>query len=484
MRTRALLPLVLLVGVSTAPGQVSTQTSSDPGKNAQSSAVPDPSADDELQEWLFPVTKLNEHLPSWLRIGGQYRNRLEGPTGIGYTRTNDFYLLSRLRVHVKIQPKDWLIFYGEVQDSRIFFNHHIPNANPYEDTWTLWEGYAQVGSSTDGWVDVVGGRQVLAFGDERVIGPSNWLNVGRTFNVARVDIHHPGYKVSVFAASVVPGDSNDVHNAFPGNNLYGMYGSFDNIIPKTTFEPYVLWRVAPGASAFPETVGRGPLNEVTIGLHMKGELPADLDYAAEFDGQTGSLGASPIRAWAGYASFAKTFSKAPVSPRVFIEGNYASGTNNPRGRDWNTFDQIYPSNHDKYGFADLVGRRNLVQFRVGAEQGITRKWKLKEAFEGYWLATSNDNFYSSSGAISVPAHPGASRHIGNELDLIAEYQMNKGLTFGFGYARLLAGEFLTTTTPGHDYSYPFAYFQYNFSKSGFHYPVSSHKPPGIDPNQD
>ncbi len=59
--------------------------------------------------------------------------------------------------------------------------------------------------------------------------------------------------VSVFAASVVPGDNSDLHNALPGNNLYGVYGSFQNIIPKTTFEPYALWRVAAANSALPET---------------------------------------------------------------------------------------------------------------------------------------------------------------------------------------------------------------------------------------
>jgi hypothetical protein len=51
------------------------------------------------------------------------------------------------------------------------------------------------------------------------------------------------------------------------------------------------------------------------------------------------------------------------------------------------------------------------------EEEPTKKWKVKQQFESYWLATSNDNFYASSGAISVAAHPGASRHIGNELDL-------------------------------------------------------------------
>jgi hypothetical protein len=471
MRTHISLLLALFLGISMLPVRAQTQA------NPNSSTAHNPSANEsDDPSWLFPVATLDEVLPRWLQIGGEYRDRLEGPIGTSFANTSDFYVLDRLRVKVAIQPKDWLKFYGEVQDARIFFNHHIPNANPLEDSWTLWQGYAQVGNSTSGWVDALAGREVLLFGDERVIGPSNWLNVGRTFDVARVNLHHSGYDVSIFGSSVVPGSNTFLHRPIPGNNLYGIYGSFKNIIARATFEPYVLWRLAPGNFGLPETVGRGHLNEVTIGLHVKGTLPADFDYDTEFDGQTGSLGASSIGAWAGYAGVGKTFPKVAAAPRVFIEGNYASGTKNPKGRDWNTFDQLYPSNHDKFGFTDQVGRRNLVQFRVGVEESVGKKWKFKEAFEGFWLATSNDNFYSSSGAISVPATPGASRHIGNELDLVAEYEWNNGLSFGFGYARLFAGEFLKTTTPRHDYGYPYAYVEYNFSKSGFHFPITPNKP--------
>jgi hypothetical protein len=471
LRTYSRLLLAFFLGISILSDSAQAQT------NSNSNAAPGAGAvNSDSPSWLFPVEKLDAVLPWWFHIGGEYRDRLEGPTGIGFANTSDFYLLDRLRVKIRIEPKDWLTFFGEVQDSRIFFNHHIPNANPNEDSWTLWQAYVQVGSSTSGWVDGLAGREVLLFGDERVIGPSDWLNVGRTFDVARVNLHHPGYDVSVFGSSVVPGSNTFLHRAIPGNNFYGVYGSFKNIIPRATFEPYVLWRLAPGNFGLPETVGRGHLNEVTIGLHVKGTLPPEIDYDAEFDGQTGSLGASSIGAWAGYAGLGKTFPKVPAAPRVYIEGNYASGTKNPAGRDWNTFDQLYPSNHDKFGFTDQVGRRNLVQFRVGVEEYVTKKWIFKQAFEGYWLATSNDNFYASSGAISVPAHPGANRHIGNELDLVAEYTLNKGLNFGFGYARLFAGQFLKTTTPGHDYSYPYAYLEYNFSRSGFHFPITPNKP--------
>jgi hypothetical protein len=227
---RCIVRVLLLV--SCVVGQrIDAQTVPDLNANSGSStksAAPAPSnpdGNDDSMDWLFPVHKLNRSLPSWFRIGGEYRGRLEGPAGIGFTATNDFYLLDRLRLKLGIKPKEWLLFYGEVQDSRIFFNHHIANANPLEDKWTLWQAYPQLGSSETGWVDALAGRQVLRFGDERVIGPSEWLNVGRTFNVARVDVHHPGYMVSVFASSVVPGDNSDLHNALPGNNMYGVYGS-------------------------------------------------------------------------------------------------------------------------------------------------------------------------------------------------------------------------------------------------------------------
>jgi len=66
----------------------------------------------------------------------------------------------------------------------------------------------------------------------------------------------------------------------------------------------------------------------------------------------------------------------------------------------------------KYGSPIKVGRRNLVQFPGQRRRTTTARWKLKQAFEGYWLATHMTTSNGSSGAIAVPAHPGASPHIG------------------------------------------------------------------------
>jgi hypothetical protein len=413
--------------------------------------------------WLFPVESLNHALPRWLRFGGEYRSRIEGEDGIKYTATNDAYLLSRFRFNVTIQPAKWISFFGETQDSRIFFNQHVPDALPFQNTWDIRQAYVQIGSSTEGWADLIIGRQVFAFGDERVIGPSEWLNMGRTFDAVRLDVHQTGYKVSLFASSVVVGVDGAMDHHLHGNNSYGAYGSFKNAIPGATLEPYVLWRLAPANAGLPETANRGHLNETTLGLRLAGALPAAFDYEIEMDRQTGSLGPNSIHAWAGYWSLGRTFRGVATAPRIFIESSYASGSKNPSGPTWGTFDEIYPSNHDKLDFADQFGRKNIQQVRAGVEETIGKKWKLRQTYESLWLATTHDALYASSGAISIPADPSAtSRHLGQEVDISAQYQVNEGVAAGFGCARLYSGQFLRTTSPGKDFTYPFVYLTYRF----------------------
>jgi hypothetical protein len=287
--------------------------------------------------------------------------------------------------------------------------------------------------------------------------------MGRTFDAVRFDVHHGGAKVSLFASSVIVGRDGVIDHHIQGNNLYGIYGSLKNVIRRATVEPYILWRLAPANAGLAETAGRGHLNEVTSGLHVRGSLPAEIDYNVEMDLQTGSLGSNSIRSWAWYWNLGKTFSKFAASPRLFIESNYASGTKDPNGRAWSTFDQIYPSSHDKLDFADQVGRRNIQQIRAGFEETIGKSWGLKQAYVNLWLATTHDALYGSSGAISIAADAAAiSRHIGQEIDLVGEYEVNRGLHAGIGFTRLFTGQFLRTVTQGKDFNYPFVYLTYSF----------------------
>jgi hypothetical protein len=413
--------------------------------------------------WLFPITELDQFLPNWIQFGGQFRDRAESQGGLSYAPVNDTYDLTQLRIGIYIQPAKWLKLVGVTQDSRVFFNHHVATAPPYQEIWDIREAYAQIGSSSEGWIDLVGGRQMFSFGDERVIGPSDWLNMGRTFDTIRADLHHPGVKVSIFAASVIYARDDFIAHHIEGNNIYGIYSSFTNLLRHTTIEPYLLWRVAPSMTALPETEGLGNLSEATGGARVAGTLLDRFDYDIEMNKQTGSLGHYSIDAWGGHWNAGYTFRNTRIQPRLFVEYNYASGTRNPSGDTWGTHDQIYPSSHDKMDFADQFGWRNIQDVRAGVDEKVARRWTLTEMVNDVWLATKNDAVYGTSGAISIAAHPGAtSSHLGTELDFIADYKQNRHVDYGFGFCHLFTGQYLNEATPGKAYNYPFTYVTYIF----------------------
>jgi hypothetical protein len=413
--------------------------------------------------WLYPITALNESLPRWIQFGGQFRNRSESQDGLGFAPINDVYDLTQLRLGIYFQPTNWFKLVGVTQDSRVFFNHHVATAPPYQNIWDIREAYAELGNSNDGWIDLVAGRQIFSFGDERVIGPSDWLNMGRTFDTARVDLHHAGVKVSIFAASVISAIDGQIDHHIEGNNIYGIYSSLAHLFRHTTIEPYLIWRVAPSLVSLPETEGRGHLSEVTGGARVAGTLLDKLDYDVEMNKQTGSLGHDTIDAWAGHWNAGYTFQTARINPRLFVEYNYASGNKNPNGNTWGTHDQIYPSAHDKLSFADQFGWRNIENIRAGVDEKAGKKWTLTEAFAGFWLAARNDAVYGSSGAISIAPHAGAtSSHLGSELDLIAEYKPNRHVSYGSGFCHLFTGQYLNEAAHGKDFNYPFAYVTYGF----------------------
>lgn len=413
--------------------------------------------------WLYPITQLDQSLPPWIQFGGQFRDRVESEDGLSYGYTGDTYDLTQLRIGMYLQPSKWLELVAVTQDSRVFFNHHVATASPNQNIWDIREAYIELGSSTEGWFDLIAGREIFSFGDERVIGPSDWLNMGRTFDTVRMDLHPPGVNVSIFAASVINAIDGQIDHHIEGNNLYGIYSSFSRIIPHATLEPYLLWRAAPGNVSLPETEHRGHFSEVTGGARLAGTAWEAVDYDIEMNKQTGSLGHDTIDAWGGHWNAGYAFHDARGKPRIFSEYNYASGNKNPNGNTWGTHDELYPSSHDKMDFADQFGWRNIEDFRVGVDERISKRWDLTQVFNDLWLASKNDAVYGSSGAITIAADPRAtSKHLGTELDLIAHYKQNQHVTYGFGFAHIFTGAFINQTTPGKDYNYPYAYVTYIF----------------------
>jgi hypothetical protein len=399
---------------------------------------------------------LNAELPNWLQLGGEYRARVEGFTGGGFkANTEDAYLLSRLRLNMTIRPKSWLKFGFQGQDARVFWENQNPSAPPYQDTFDLRQAYVEVGNIEKGEISFRGGRQELAFGDERLIGNSNWTNTARSFDALRGTLRSGRYHLDLFAARVVKQQDGEFDWSTPGNNLYGAYGGIEKLVPDATVEPYFLWRRQSALKTESGTVGI--MNYCTVGLRWVGKLPANWDYGLEMDRQAGSLGSDTIGAWAGHWVLGKTLPTKHLHPRIALEYNYASGDANPKDGHRGTFDQLYATGHDKYGMDDQVGWKNIRNARLSFETKPAKKWTAVAKYDAWWLADPHDGLYNAASTLVVRVPSGsAGRFVGQELDSFVAYNFSKQFQFGGGFGHIFPGTFLSHATQGQSYNVPYA----------------------------
>ena len=159
------------------------------------------------------------------------------------------------------------------------------------------------------------------------------------------------------------------------DNFGGVYFSTD-LVPRQTTDVYVFYRdkldnqpdLNPTNTINPEGFWNGPAGRyTTIGSRVKSKPDAlnGWDYAAELAFQTGVVFQSTTDsrrfnqcAWAMHVSGGYTAAELPWKPRFGLEYDYASGIA-IRTTAIRIVSKSFPSNHEKYGFMDEFGWRNL-----------------------------------------------------------------------------------------------------------------------------
>ena len=405
---------------------------------------------------------LNQSLPKWLHFNGEFRTRFEGLGGLGFRPdAADAFLLTRVRLNMRVSPTSWMRFQFQAVDSQAFWRNAKPDAPPYEDTFDLRQGYVELGSSDKPTFTLRVGRQELVLGEQRLVGHLNWTNTARSFDAAKLTIKHGNYKVDAFASSVVVLKEGSFDKSSGGNNLHGAYGTIEKLIPNATIEPYVLWRVGRGTRT--EAGAPGVLSRPVYGGRIVGKLPGSLDYGAEMVGQTGSVGTDTIRAWAGHWVTGYTLPKVKKTTRIVAEYNYASGDQSTTDGKQQTFDQLYPTGHDKYGLSDQVGWKNIHDVRSGVEFKATKKLSMNTFYHAWWLPSRTDALYNAAGAAIARVTAGtAGRFVGQEADIQGTYALRPELSLGGGFANIFPGTYLKNATPGKAYRFSYAMATYTF----------------------
>jgi hypothetical protein len=392
-------------------------------------------------------------------VDGDVRGRTEDQTAINYiSGQNETYELTRIRGGLEVRPFSWLTAYGQFHDNHALALPLQYTAANMRDSFDLRQGYLELHSKP---VEIFAGRQELKFGDERVIGISDWTDNSRTWDGFDLRVGNKN-RVDLFSTSVVVvhPTSLDLHGA--GLTFHGVEGHIASLAPRTTVEPFVLVRALPRVLSQQKIYG-GEL-EATTGAYAASQLPLGFEYSATGTLQRGSYSNDSIHAGSGIVRAGYTAKGLGWSPRLQGEYDYATGNPHRDAMRIGTNDQIYPSNHNAFGLVDLFGFENIKQVRGNLDLKPAENLSLLFQAGSLHVVTTHDSVYSGSGSavVKAPAAGFAKDDIGTEFDASAKYVLHKYLVANVGVGHLFPGEVMTKNGHGAPLTLAYLGFTYRF----------------------
>lgn len=369
--------------------------------------------------------------PDKIKVGGEFRTRFELRVNDDLsspTPDNDAFVLLRTRVYLDLNPTSYVRLFAMFQDSETLGQSTALIKTP--DRHKLYQAFLYLKNEAPLVTSLKMGRQELIYGDERLIGAFNWSNLGRSFDGAVLRLENEKFWLDLFGTRIHPGGK---EQQFAGG--YGHWKGF----PQGELEAYALYLHGSNSG-----LSAGNLSIVTIGSRIKGKFKKRFDYGFEGAYQTGSSGGSTVSAFATHVRFGHTFSPG-FKPRLGIEYNFASGDENPGTGKVTTFNNLFPTNHDKYGYMDLFSWKNSHDIRFSFDTQPLEWFKTKLDYHLFFLPDPANGAFLASGAQWRPGAPGAGNYAGQELDLLFTFKPWKYVDALLGYSIFFPGTFFKDT---------------------------------------
>jgi hypothetical protein len=383
-------------------------------------------------------------LPPWLIFQVQLRGRTEGQTAFDFKQGNGrVYELTRAYGSMEITPRPWFTFYAQFIDTHALGLPVGLVQSNMRDAFDLRQGFLEfvpkIGRVP---VSLYAGRFELKFGNERVVGISDWTNNSRSWDGFKADVGTQKNFVTLFSTSVVSVHPTSLDNHGAGLTFHGAYAELRTLVPKTDLEPFVLVRTVRGVTS--QQALKGNEVEVTFGSEVEGDMTHGFTYDVVGDLQRGSYSNDSIDASAGIAHLNYEMAGLPWKPRLGGEIHYATGNDHRDPYKKTTYDQQYPSNHNAFGLTDYFGFQNMREER--ADLDLAPRKNVTVLIQGEFLNVPSrlDAVYAGGGTSEFSAPAGGFAHddIGQEIDASGDYTFKKYWVAEMGIGHLFAGRLL------------------------------------------
>lgn len=284
---------------------------------------------------------------TFIDVGGSFRLRTEQNHKTDFTTEREFSS-ARLRADFFFYPTESVMFLLEPQANQTFGKPFLSTATTasnipvatsganLDPSLTFHQAYSRLRLSQN-W-SILLGRQIFSYGDEVLVGPSDWDNPGRSFDGFRSRLEWGFGWWDIFTAKLWESSSQGMPNG--DKDFHGTYAEWRTENNSLSLQPYLFWL----------RDRREILSDIyTFGLHLQIAF-SGFEIKAEASGQWGST--SGQQAWAQIKTDPFTRFRAQVSVDAF----WASSEFNP----------LFPSVHHWLGWTDVLSRRNLAGIGMGA----------------------------------------------------------------------------------------------------------------------
>ncbi len=430
------------------------------------------------------------YMAAW-NLGVQYRARYEmkengGATGAGSgtdfsakpgVLNDNSYLLQKTLIRVGYTGK-WFEAFVQGRNSSST-NDKRPStgalpgsgAGPESDgPIDLHQAYLGLGNHKEFPLSLKVGRQELSYGEERLVGAFAWNNVGRVFDAAKLRWQNSWFSGDFFTSRIVLPDDNNFNTANDYDYFSGAYLT-SRKIPSLVSDFYFLSR-----NASPQATSPGPRSPFTVtsardiytlgarfvsATNDWGNINFFVDGAYQFGHYndpaiaTASARGLEQQAYMAVANASYTWQEVAFTPKVGLEYCFGSGDSNPNDGKHQTFENLFPTNHKFYGFADFASLQNLHDLRFFSSLKPMARLTLLAEAHLMWLADTHDSFYTVTGArrgglAATPGNgyginPTYSSALGAETDLVATWALSPYISIEAAYCHFFRGSYVSSS---------------------------------------
>jgi hypothetical protein len=383
--------------------------------------------------------------PRKFEFGVEGRWRFEFRNNSDFLPADDFdgFTGQRIRLNFTFRPTEKFTLFIQPQDVWIW------DANSdkviHDLATNLHQAYFDWKLGND-W-ELRGGRQEFNYGEERLLGGFGWDHVGRSFDGARLRQKVGNWTGDYLWGRLVDVRRNGARARAGAMDLSGAY--FTHAAKDAPGRTEVYGLFLRDSFQVRGEISTNPLETTrifTLGFRRFYRPKTGFRYSLESALQLGERGPDNHRAGALIATAGYAWGDAKWKPWVQAEYSVGSGDGNPGDGKSREFHNLFPTNHLFYGYADLLGLRNMHNIRFTAAVSPHAKFAMEFDYHHFWLAEARGPWKNAGGRVLASDPTGAAgRNLGNEVDLTFRLPLHKHFWVVAGYSAFFPGRFVKTT---------------------------------------